>query len=104
MSNEQTSDPAPVRKLSPTQRTQLARLLLECPSIKDAGSLTALIDGLPTVANTIARDSAPLTVVIRLVNECLNHDRGLTDLLAALRASEGDSIQLRNVELFLRSV
>ena len=104
MSNEQTSDPAPARKLSPTQRTQLARLLLECPSVKDAASLTALIDGLPAVANTIARDSAPLTVVIRLVNECLNRDGGLADLLAALRAAEGESIQLRNVELFLKSV
>ncbi|HYF64262.1 MAG TPA: hypothetical protein VD886_15680 [Herpetosiphonaceae bacterium] len=102
MTDDQAA-PAPPR-LSPNQRTQLARLLLECPTMKEAGSRAAIIDGLPAVANTIARDSAPLTVVIRLVNECLNQERGLADLLETLRAAEGGSLQLRNVELFLKSV
>ena len=102
MSDDQALTPAAPR-LSPSQRTQLARLMLECRSMKEAGSRAAIIDGLPAVAQTIARDSAPLTILIRLVNECLAQERGLADLLETLRAAEGESIPMRNVELFLRS-
>jgi hypothetical protein len=92
------------RKLSPTQRIQLARLLLECQSIKSSGSRETIINMLDGIANNVVRDHAPFTEVLNLVNACLAHQNGLDDLLEILRAFEGESIPMRNVDVFLKSV
>jgi hypothetical protein len=92
------------RKLSPTQRIQLARLLLECQSIKSLGSRETIINMLDGISNNVVRDHAPFTEVLNLVNACLAYENGLPNFLEVLRAFEGESIPMRNVDVFLKSV
>jgi hypothetical protein len=102
-SNESAPAPAP-RKFGPAQRMQLAKLLLECQSIKLPGSRETIINMLDGISNNVVRDHAPLIEVVNLINACLAYENGLPDFLEVLRAFEGDSIPMRNVDVFLKSV
>lgn len=92
------------RKLTPDQRLQLARLLLECQTIKNSGSRQTVINMLDGISNNVVRDHAPLIEVVNLVNACLAYENGLDSLLNVLRGFEGGSIPMRNVDVFLKSV
>jgi hypothetical protein len=102
-STEATPATSP-RKLSPTQRMQLAKLLMECQSIKRPNSRETIINMLDGISNNVVRDHAPLIEVLNLVNACLAYENGLLDFLEVLGAFEGDSIPMRNVDVFLKSV
>jgi hypothetical protein len=102
-----STEPAPAttpRKLTNSQRMQLAKLLMECPTIKRPSSRESIINMLDGISNNVVRDHAPLIEVVNLVNACLAFENGLPGFLEVLREFEGDSIPMRNVDVFLKSV
>ena len=97
--------PAPkIRKVSPMQRVELAKLLLHCQSMKNQGSRTTIINLLEDFSNNVLRDSNPLNDVLNLVNTCLDHENGVETLLDVVRSFEGKALPMQNVDAYWQNL
>ncbi|OQA43227.1 MAG: hypothetical protein BWY52_01946 [Chloroflexi bacterium ADurb.Bin325] len=80
-------------------KLDLAKALLACPSIEDAGARAAIIQALPQeIKNTAPRSNIPIVDVMNLIGAALNYPDGLTALIDLVRSLEGDSLPLREVD------
>ncbi len=78
---------------------KLVEALLECPSLKDQHSLSALLNQLPkNMSNAIPHGSTNRDQVIKIVETCSKYPNGLTELVATIRVFEGETIPLQQVE------
>ncbi len=80
-------------------KLNLAKALLACPSIENAGARDAVIRSLPAdIKSHAARSPIPIVDVMNLVGAALNYTDGLVTLVEVVRSLEGDSLPLREVD------
>jgi hypothetical protein len=78
---------------------EIVDALLDLPFVRDTNGRNELIDLLrPEIRNTVAYHPVARLHVVALVKTCLRHDRGLADLLEAVRQLDGDSTPVRRLE------
>jgi hypothetical protein len=104
---EQTSQSSLQRiiTLSPKQRIELAKLLLECMTMQNPGGRAQVIGALkPAIRNAAPNNGAALMEMVGLLKICENHSDGIQNLIEELRNYEGDSIPMRQVDAFLATL
>jgi hypothetical protein len=83
-------------------KLNLAKALLACPSIENAGARDAVIRSLPAeIKSHAARSPIPIVDVMNLMGAALNYANGLITLVELVRSLEGDSLPLREVDRLL---
>ncbi len=85
------------------EKTELTKLLLKCTSIRDIGIRNKVIEQLPEdIFNSIQRHSTNQADVFGIVETCLDHPRGLHQLIDIIRLFEGHSLPMQKIDDFLR--
>ena len=95
-----------VRTLTEQERRKLVDLLFACPTMSRKESRdVVVIDLRDTVKGPMLRDYQNDRLDIRhIVDACLNTSGGLEALIESVKYSEGDSIQFRDLEAFLKQI
>jgi hypothetical protein len=89
-------------KLSGAEEIELAKLLLECPSVMNHGSLNTIISILPKeISNSIVHGNSNLTHVINIVQRCNDFDNGINILINIVKEFDGGSIPFGKVSIYL---
>jgi len=94
------AQPPPGSGRRPTfvQKNEIVNALLACSNISNRSSLDAILRQLPSeVSRRIVDDSRPNVHVLNIVDACLNFPGALEEFIAVLRAFEGDSAQMREL-------
>jgi CHAT domain-containing protein len=88
--------------LSPKQRIDLAKLILECPTMQSPGGRAQVIGALkPAIRNAAPNNGAALMEMVGLLKICENHRHGIQDLVEELRNYEDGSIPMQAIDDFL---
>ncbi|MFC0109405.1 effector-associated domain 2-containing protein [Kibdelosporangium aridum] len=89
----------PPPRVQVTPLSDIVDALLELPFVREANSRAMLIDLLPReIANSVPYYPITRMHVFALVQTCLRHERGLLDLIEAVRQLDGDSGGVRRLE------
>lgn len=93
-------DHAAPRPLPASPLFAIVDALLELPFVRDQNGRSMLIELLPTdIAGTVSYHPAARLHVLSLVKTCLRHERGLADLVEAVRQLDGEtSTTVRQIE------
>jgi hypothetical protein len=88
------------RQLSSEELSELAAKLLACPTAGSRDAREILIEKmLPAeIKATISRSPVDRLDAISIVSTCMNYASGIEELIYAVRAIEGDSLAMRDLE------
>lgn len=85
-------------------KMELVDALLGCASFRDRGTRDRIVDELPQqISNTITRSDVNRVDAISIVSRCMDFPDGVRILVDRVRAFEGDTIPMSEVEAVLRS-
>ncbi|GAB4115401.1 MAG: hypothetical protein Fur005_47350 [Roseiflexaceae bacterium] len=85
--------------------TKLADLLLGIPSFADPNTRNTMLDMLePAVRNSVIRHPSPRIETLNIVRTVLNYPNGLESLLEAIRWIEADSLPMRKLDDYVKSL
>lgn len=84
------------------EKMELVDALLACPTMSNRQTRDTLVDSLPSqIKGNVQRSSADRVDVTNLVTTVLNYRDGLSELVERVRAFEGDSLPMQNLDRLL---
>jgi hypothetical protein len=96
------SPPTQGRRLTFTQKNEPVNALLACSNISDRSSRDSILRQLaPEISARIVGDNRPNVHVLNIVDTCLNFPGGLEGFVLVLRAFEGNSLQMQELDAVL---
>jgi hypothetical protein len=99
------SQPTQGRGLTFGQKIELVDNLLACASISNRGNRDAILRQMrPEISNRVFDDSRANIHVLNIVDTCLNFPGGLAEFIAVLRAFEGNSTQMQELDATLSRI
>jgi tetratricopeptide (TPR) repeat protein len=79
-------------------KTQLIELLLKCPSIKDAKKRQVVVSELPHyIRESVENSDNSKEHVLNIVNACVNFDKGIAELISAIRFFDEETIPFQTL-------
>jgi hypothetical protein len=84
------------------QKNKLVDALLACPTIRHGDTRDTVVDNLDDdIKNNIQRSNVDRVDVMNIVTTVLNYREGLENLVEVVRAYEGDSVSMQDLDRLL---
>jgi len=91
------------QQINPKKLRELIDLLLECNMMSNDNSRDIVVADLPPeIRTSIIRNDAAKLDVRNILDTCLKHTNGLTELLDVIRYYDGNTLTMQRIDEFLR--